>query len=151
MVKNIMKNRWWWQNSDTCDFKECQFIWTAWRQKKLIKQLPSHTNESLNCKIDSKIKLYNKLEENFHLSNKKALYYNMRSYYEALKEDMTNAMPLTFHIKSIDDPEYQRFQHMFSNNEHTNNIWIIKPGENTNRGQGIDVKNNLKDITSICE
>ena len=29
-------------------------------------------------------KLYNKIEDNFHVNNKKALYLNMKNYYEAL-------------------------------------------------------------------
>jgi len=29
-------------------------------------------------------KMYNKIEDNFHLNNKKALYINMKNYYEAL-------------------------------------------------------------------
>jgi len=29
------------------------------------------------------MKIHNHLEFHFHLSNKKALYYNMRSYYES--------------------------------------------------------------------
>lgn len=29
-------------------------------------------------------KLYNKIEDNFHLNNKKALFLNMRNYYEAI-------------------------------------------------------------------
>jgi len=30
------------------------------------------------------LKIYNKLEDNYHLSNKKALFINMSSYYEAM-------------------------------------------------------------------
>jgi hypothetical protein len=30
------------------------------------------------------IKIYNKMEDGYHLSNKKALFLNMRFYYEAL-------------------------------------------------------------------
>lgn len=30
------------------------------------------------------IKLYNKIEDNFHLANKKALFLNMKNYYEAM-------------------------------------------------------------------
>lgn len=30
-----------------------------------------------------------------------------------------------------------------------NNIWIIKPGENTNRGQGIRVTSSLPEIKKI--
>ena len=29
-------------------------------------------------------KLYNKIEDNYHLSNKKALFVNMKMYYEAM-------------------------------------------------------------------
>jgi hypothetical protein len=28
-------------------------------------------------------------------------------------------------------------------------VWIIKPGENTNRGTGIDVSNELSEIQSL--
>ena len=36
---------------------------------------------------DGKLRIYNRLEDNFHLSNKKALFFNMTQYYNALKED----------------------------------------------------------------
>jgi hypothetical protein len=36
---------------------------------------------------DGKLRIYNRLEDNFHLSNKKALFFNMTQYYKALKED----------------------------------------------------------------
>ena len=50
--------------------------------------------------------MYNKLEDNFHLSNKKALFLNMRNYYEAVGEDISHALPLTFHVKTLEDPEF---------------------------------------------
>lgn len=51
--------------------------------------------------------MHNHLEDNWNLSNKKALYYNMRGYYEAIKDDYTKYMPVTFHIQSgIEDKEY---------------------------------------------
>lgn len=42
---------------------------------------------------------YNHMENNYHLSNKKALYYNMKIYYESIGQDWFNVLPLTFHIK----------------------------------------------------
>jgi hypothetical protein len=39
------------------------------------------------------------MENNYHLSNKKALYYNMKIYYESIGQDWFNVLPLTFHIK----------------------------------------------------
>ena len=62
------------------------------------------------CRIQ---KLYNRMEDNFHLSNKKALFLNMKNYYEAVGEDMQNALPLTFHIKSLEDSEYSKFKEYY--------------------------------------
>jgi tubulin--tyrosine ligase len=31
------------------------------------------------------------------------------------------------------------------------NVWIIKPGENTNRGNGINVSSNLNEIKSLIQ
>lgn len=57
------------------------------------------------------VKLYNKLEDNFHLSNKKAMFLNIRLYYEAMGRDVFNAVPMTFHIKEgLEDAEFQRFK-----------------------------------------
>jgi len=50
-------------------------------------------------------KLYNKIEDNYHLANKKALFVNMKTYYEAMNEDPFASLPVTFHIKDgLDDP-----------------------------------------------
>jgi len=103
-------------------------------------------------------KMYNKLEDNFHLSNKKALLLNMRNYYEAIGKDVFSALPVTFHIKSIDeDAEFMRFKQYYQKEEEqriksgdkTKNIWIVKPGENTNRGQGITVMKEFEEIKQI--
>jgi tubulin---tyrosine ligase len=52
-------------------------------------------------------KVYNKLEDNYHLSNKKALFLNMKYYYEACGQDPYCALPMTFHVKTgLDDPEF---------------------------------------------
>jgi hypothetical protein len=52
-------------------------------------------------------KLYNKLEGNWHLSNKKALFLNMRNYYESINEDPFDYLPVTFHVKTgVNDPEF---------------------------------------------
>lgn len=57
-------------------------------------------------------KIYNRLEFNQHLNNKKALFINMRNYYTYCceNEDVFNTLPLTFHIKTGQgDPEYIKF------------------------------------------
>ena len=53
------------------------------------------------------VKMYNKVEDNFHLANKKALLLNMRNYYEALDQNVFDNLPVTFHIKNgLSDPEF---------------------------------------------
>lgn len=79
----------------------------------------------------------------------------MRNYYEAVGEDMSLALPLTFHIKSMEDPEYQKFREYYNQTQSESganqNIWIIKPGENTNRGTGIEVRKELNEIKYLIE
>ena len=54
--------------------------------------------------------IYNRIDKNFHLSNKKALFLNVSNYYKALGFDPFEvAIPLTYHIKSGDDPEFLNF------------------------------------------
>lgn len=107
---------------------------------------------------------YSKMENNYHLSNKKALFYNMRIYYEALGIEYHNQMPLTFHIKEgLNDPQFLKFEQLYQDlgaNKDTilnglpkfgKNLWIVKPGENTNRGCGIQVSRELDHIKSLIQ
>lgn len=87
------------------------------------------------------------MENNFHLSNKKAIYYNMKIYYESIGQDWFKVLPLTFHIKEgVNDKEFNKFCEVFKGNDNGQygnmdklgkSVWIVKPGENTNRGSGI--------------
>ena len=86
--------------------------------------------------------IYNRLEDNYHLSNKKALFRNISNYYNSQGYDPFEvAIPLTFNVKtpSNSDPEYIKFTKAYKECERKKetNIWIIKPGENSNRGTGI--------------
>jgi tubulin polyglutamylase TTLL1 len=52
------------------------------------------------------------------------------------------AIPLTFHIRQAgsQDSDYMAFLKVFNELKKKNesyNVWIIKPGEDTNRGTGI--------------
>lgn len=60
--------------------------------------------------------IYNHLEFNQHLNNKKALFINMRNYYTYCceNEDVFNTLPLTFHIKTgIQDSLFAKFKTYF--------------------------------------
>jgi hypothetical protein len=49
------------------------------------------------------------MEDNWHLTNKKALFLNLTHYYKQLDLE-AEAIPLTFHIKSLEDPEFQKWK-----------------------------------------
>lgn len=109
---------------------------------------------SIQTYNSSEIKMHNKLEHNYHLSNKKALFYNMKRYYTAIGEDVFSYLPLTFHIKDDEnDPAFLEFEEAFKNIAHSEeegkkfyNVWIVKPGENTNRGTGINVCSTIEQV-----
>ena len=80
-------------------------------------------------------KLYNKLEDNFHLSNKKALFLNMKNYYEATGKDVFTALPVTFHIKEgLDDIEFFRFKNYYEKADEE--IKLAKKGSPCGKGKG---------------
>lgn len=221
MVRSLFKNRFWWMIADKgADMEKVNFMWTqiknsiymdtllckfpekksglGLKEKSTMKAaastLPSYPADSLQAK-QLENKLYNKIEDNFHVANKKALFLNMRIYYESLGEDPFLHLPVTFHIKNgLADPEFQKFKEHYQQVESEvkerkalrlkmkqerqqardanqtyqddydspvqspekdtkktegiaepetklpppiKNIWIIKPGENTNCGNGI--------------
>lgn len=58
-------------------------------------------------------------------------------------------MPLTYHIKKgLVDEQYKLFMNKFIQNRllGQSNYWIIKPGEFSNRGQGISCSSKLEEI-----
>ena len=111
------------------------------------------------------VRMCNHIENSFHLGNKKALLWNMRQYYESIKDNVFNYLPLTFHIQTgTKDPEWKKFLELYERNEKEpavtdeegkggnaipKNIWIVKPGEETNRGRGINVCSELSQIKEL--
>jgi len=104
------------------------------------------------------LRVYNRIERNYHLTTKRRLFLNMRSYYAAAGVDVFSYLPLTFLItEGKNDPEFARFRQCFSENEaetgenkpKSHNLWIIKPGENTNCGHGIHVSSSFSEIESL--
>ena len=103
------------------------------------------------------LRTHNKLEHNYHLTNKKTLFMSMRTYCDLTNCDLFALIPVTFHVKEgVNDPEFHRFLEHFhkiakakdttEDEKRPRNIWIIKPGENTNRGTGITVCSTLDQI-----
>lgn len=69
-------------------------------------------NKKRLLKIDnpSVLKVQNHLIENYFIGNKKALFYNLKAYYQHIKQSVFSIIPLTFHIaKGTEDPQYSDF------------------------------------------
>ncbi|CAD8051245.1 unnamed protein product [Paramecium sonneborni] len=98
--------------------------------------------------IENIHKIHNHIESNHHLGNKKAMFHNMKKYYELIKQDLFLHLPITFHVSSIKDKSYLQFLEYYKEKK-GNSIWIVKPGEFTNRGNGIIVCQNLNEIHRI--
>lgn len=98
------------EDEPVVDDKGVHFIWTSWRKTELTQSL------RLKQSTAGPKLMYNRLEDNFHLSNKKALFMNMCHYYRKLNlNPFEVAIPLTFHIKSIHtDPEFKKFVQCFN-------------------------------------
>lgn len=48
------------------------------------------------------------------MNNKKALYLNLKNYYEAMDQEIFDVVPLTFHVKNgLEDPEFAKFKQYY--------------------------------------
>ena len=108
-----------------------------------------------NEKIYSdKQRLHNKLEFNYCLTNKKGLYQTMKRFYEGRNENIFDNLPVTFNVDSPSCEEFSKFLELFNSfeakkSDSFRNIWIVKPGEFSNRGTGITVCKSLEEIMTI--
>jgi len=125
---------------------------------------PSEQVQVLSVPQD-KIIIYNHLEFNWNLSNKKALFFNIQAYYQARNERYEKYLPVTFHIQEVNDKQYKAFLEYYNFKarqlelkekesgklckKKQRNIWILKPGEITNRGSGIEVFSDINEIIKV--
>ena len=88
----------------------------------------------------------------------------MKKLYEATKEDPFIYIPLTFHVQKHGDEEWMNFLEAFKERgeelkgkeskikkKKEKNLWIVKPGENSNQGNGIQVFDNLEEIADLVK
>lgn len=107
----------------------------------LITKSPYFVAYQEKIEIDPALcKIHNKFEYNFNLSDKKFLYRNMKIYYFEQGENIFDYLPVTFHIDKSNS-ELSEFLNLAHSSP--GQLWIVKPGENSNRGSGITVTNKL--------
>ena len=82
----------------------------------------------------------NHLPFNNCLGEKTKLFKSMFHYYKNFrKSDPFDILPVTYTVRNTDDPEFKRFlrDNEYKKKMGENSVWIVKPGEDTNRGYGI--------------
>ena len=124
VVKNVIKQRYWWTQAPTEDFQDANFVWTSWKRDKHIEYLKQKGQNEL----DQPIKIYSRMNNNKQLTNKKGIFINMREYYKIIGVDPFSILPLTFLIKNSSDSEFRKFQR-----EHNRIIYLQK--ENKHKQQ----------------
>lgn len=92
--------------------------------------------------------VHNHYEQNYMFGNKNALYYNISMYYDFLKKDISKIVPPTYYLEKTNPKCLAEFEKVFNEAKKKGAIWIIKPAENSNRGQGIVVSASLSEIKS---
>lgn len=88
--------------------------------------------------------VHNHFESNYMLGNKNALYHNLLAYCNHRQKDVNDLVPLTIYIESLNSKQFQILEKKakFLPKE----LWIIKPAENSNRGQGIFLAHSFPEI-----
>ena len=74
LVRSVLKRRNWWNLIKVKNVESCDFIWTQWLKREIVEDFPTY-NDSFSI---SDFKMYNRIEFNHHLSNKKNLFLNMK-------------------------------------------------------------------------
>lgn len=84
------------------------------RKTETQKKKREITKEGNLREVSHSLHTCNHIEAHYHLSNKKALFLNMRLYYEALSEDMFQFMPVTFHLtEGTESKEWDKFEECY--------------------------------------
>jgi len=148
LVKSLFRERWWWTSSDD---STCNLLWTQWRDKKYIESLGT-----VEVPINSVLpRISNHLEGNYYLGHKKNMHKCLTLYYSLLDKDITDITPLTFHIKKGKlNKEFETVYYQCkeeAKKSQRKNWWILKPGENSNRGNGITVTKSLSNIVNYVK
>ena len=82
----------------------------------------------------------------------------MSNYYQNAQDCVVfDVLPVTFHLKDgFQDANFSKFEYYYKqchlkNRDAKENVWVIKPGENSNRGNGIKVESGLEKIRQLVE
>lgn len=81
--------------------------------------------------------LHNHYAGNNSIGNKKELFLNLITYCKFKHKHLSNYIPETYHIQFADSDAFSQFQAKLKTRTSSRSAWVLKPGENSNRGNGI--------------
>lgn len=117
LVRRVVKDRSWWTLSKEEDFDEVSFIWTQWKKNYHLADLPKKEE----CEQQAPLKLYGKMEHNYHLATKKLMFHNLNAYYKARGKEIWDVVPETYHIEhGATDKNFAEFEKRFQEIEKKN-------------------------------
>lgn len=177
LVALLMKRRWYWTRVDM--WAQADFIWTQNRTLEIVQSLASSSHFLTPLALPPKrlskqdsglslvtasphyqayqdlptyppLRVYNRLEKTHQITSKKGLYLNMKRFYEDQGKDPFSRLPRTYLFEEGASEEMQQFELQFRLQE-GHNLWIVKPGENTNCGYGIHVSRDLNVIKGLVK
>lgn len=79
--------------------------------------------------------IHNHFPANASISDKKNLLLHLTRYLHAQHRDVFQLVPQTYELNDLNHPVLATLQLGQADRQH----WIIKPGENSNRGRGITI------------
>ena len=80
----------------------------------------------------------NHIPQNSLIGSKKALFHSLNHYYtNIVGTDPFQFIPQTFHVRGTTDESFKEFLEVSRSDK--DKVWILKPGEHSNRGHGISL------------
>lgn len=78
--------------------------------------------------------IHNHFTNHYEISDKKSLFSNLQKYCQKNKLQLFDLVPVTYEIKNNDGKNMELPAEIVEGE-----FWFIKPGEDTNRGNGISI------------
>ena len=141
VVRSVIKRRSWFNSVEISQEsgwsgqgpKILNLIWTQVRRPRVLRELLP-------------FQIYNHLDGINEVAQKSRLFLNMSKYYQGLGKNPFDYLPETYLVPLTSNfelhPSFKAFRQACSKGS----IWIFKPGESSNRGNGIKV---FKDFGKI--
>lgn len=149
--------------SDDC--AEVQFIWTQYPVKSLLSGMASHQRGlcvTLNeeAKLQGKFsqaagegkpvtRMHNHFEGGSVITSKAGLRTTMVDFYLRHRRDPFGAVPLTYVVREgTTDPEFVTWRKHYDAIKESKGqaIWLVKPGDKANRGNGIRIYDDAEEL-----